>query len=66
VDAVVVGGIGAEALSKLQAADIRVYLSELPTAEAVVAAFKAGTLRFATPATACAHHGHSRCHEGAM
>jgi predicted Fe-Mo cluster-binding NifX family protein len=65
VDAVVVSGIGAGALSKLQTADVRVFLSELPTAEAVVAAFKTGTLRLATPATACAHHGHGQCHQEA-
>jgi len=58
VDAVVINGIGAGALNKLQAADVRVFLSEQPTVEAVVAAFKTGTLRLATPATACAHHGY--------
>jgi len=65
VDAVVVSGIGAGALSKLQASGVRVFLSEQPTVEAVAAAFKTGTLRLATPATACAHHRHGQCHEEA-
>ena len=63
VDAVVVGGIGAGALSKLQAAGVRVFLAEQPTVEAVVAAFKTGTLQLATPEGACAHHRHSQCCE---
>ena len=63
VDAVVVGGIGAGALSKLQAVGVRVFLSVQPTVEAVVAAYKAGTLPLATPATACAHHRHDSCHQ---
>jgi predicted Fe-Mo cluster-binding NifX family protein len=67
VDSVAVSGIGAGALNKLQAAGVRVYLSEQPAVEAVVTAFKAGTLRLATPDTACAHHGHGHgeCHMGA-
>ena len=67
VDSVAVSGIGAGALNKLQAAGVRVYLSEEPAVEAVVTAFKAGTLRLATPDTACAHHGdgHGECHMGA-
>jgi len=39
------------------AANVRVYLSEHPTVEETVDAFKTGTLREVTPATACAHHG---------
>jgi predicted Fe-Mo cluster-binding NifX family protein len=57
IDGMVVGGIGGGALSKLQAAGIRVYLSDLPTVEATVSAFKAGSLREVTPAEACGHHG---------
>ena len=57
IDGMVVGGIGKGALSKLQTAGIRVYLSDLPTVEATVSAFKAGSLREVTPAEACAHHG---------
>jgi predicted Fe-Mo cluster-binding NifX family protein len=58
VDGLAVGGIGGGALSKLQAAGIRVYLSNLPTVEATVSAFRAGTLREVTPAEACGHHRH--------
>jgi len=65
IESVAVSGIGAGALSKLQAADVRVYLSEQPAVEAVVTAFKAGSLRLATPANACAYHRHGRCHEAA-
>ena len=58
VDGMVVGGIGTGALNKLQAANIRVFLSELPTVDATLAAFKAGTLKLVTPQTACGHgHG---------
>jgi predicted Fe-Mo cluster-binding NifX family protein len=57
IDGMVVGGIGGGALSKLQSAGIRIYLSDLPTVEATVSAFKAGSLREVTPAEACAHHG---------
>jgi predicted Fe-Mo cluster-binding NifX family protein len=67
IDGVVVGGIGMGALQKLEAADVSVYWSELPTVAAAVAAFKAGTLKSATRRTACGHHGqgpHSHEHTG--
>lgn len=64
IGAIVVGGIGAGALSKLQASGIEVYLSEPGTASDIVSAFKAGKLQKATPATACAHHG-AGCHTDA-
>ncbi len=57
VEGMVVGGIGMGALNRLQAANIRVFLSEFLTAGAAVDAFKAGTLKVVTPATACGHHG---------
>jgi predicted Fe-Mo cluster-binding NifX family protein len=69
VDAMVVGGIGMNALGKLRTANIRVYFSEHPTVEETVAAFKNGTLREMTPANACAHHGpahHGHVPEGSM
>ena len=53
----VVGGIGMGAFGKLKAANIRVFLSDHPTVGETVAAFKSGTLREVTPATAFAHHG---------
>jgi predicted Fe-Mo cluster-binding NifX family protein len=57
IDGMVVGGIGGGALSKLQAAGIRVYLSDLSTVEATVSALKAGSLREVTPGDACVHRG---------
>jgi predicted Fe-Mo cluster-binding NifX family protein len=57
VDAMVVGGIGRGALGKLQAADIRVYLSQKPTVEETLSALRAGALPEVTPETACGHHG---------
>jgi predicted Fe-Mo cluster-binding NifX family protein len=57
IEGMVVGGIGMGALNKLQAANIRVYLSDFPTAGATVDAFKAGRLKAVTPQTACGHHG---------
>jgi predicted DNA-binding protein (UPF0251 family)/predicted Fe-Mo cluster-binding NifX family protein len=57
IDGMVVGGIGMGALQKFLAEGIRVFISDHETVEDAVAAFKAGTLREATPATACTHHG---------
>ena len=58
VDGVVVGGIGMGALSKLQAANIEVFISSHPTVEKTITALKAGTLQKASPAIACGYHGH--------
>jgi predicted Fe-Mo cluster-binding NifX family protein len=60
VDAMVVGGIGQGALGRLQAANIRVFLSTLDTVDSTLAAFRCGTLREVTPQTACGHHGHGQ------
>ena len=57
-DGMVVGGIGMGALNKLNAANIRVYISEHATVGEVVAAFKAGSLKLMQPNMACAQHGH--------
>ena len=58
-DAIAVGGIGMGALSKLQAANLRVFISTEPTVEKTIAALKSGLLPEATPASACRHgHGH--------
>jgi predicted Fe-Mo cluster-binding NifX family protein len=62
IDGVAVGGIGLGALGKLNAAGVRVFVSNEETVAATVAAFQAGTLREATPATACAQHGHGHGH----
>jgi len=58
IDGMVVGGIGMGALNKLMMAGIRVFLSEHPTVQETVAAFKAGTLKPMQPGMACGHHGH--------
>jgi predicted Fe-Mo cluster-binding NifX family protein len=58
IDSVIVGGIGMGAVEKLRAAGIRVFISRLETVQETLAAFKDGSLAEATPATACAHHGH--------
>jgi len=58
IDSVIVGGIGMGAVEKLRAADIRVFISRLATVKEALAALKDGSLAEATPATACAHHGH--------
>ena len=55
---IVVGGIGMGALNKLMASGIRVFLSEHPTVERTVEAFKADRLRPMTPDIACGGHGH--------
>ena len=57
MDAMVVGGIGMGALSKLNAARVVVYISEHATVGEVVAACKAGSLKLMQPGMACAHHG---------
>ena len=58
IDGIVVGGIGMGALSKLQAAGIRVFLCGEGTVGDAVSAYRAGALQEANPATACQHHGH--------
>jgi len=58
-DGIVVGGIGAGALAKFNAANISVYLASAPTVAETVAALKAGTLERVDPGMACGHHGQS-------
>jgi len=58
IDGMVVGGIGMGALNKLNAAGIRVYISDHGTVAETLAAFKAGALRPMQPDMACANHGH--------
>ena len=57
LDAIVVGGIGMGALSKLQAAGLEVFLSDGGSVSDTIAAWKSGTLRPVTPAVACGRHG---------
>lgn len=62
VQGVLVGGIGAGALSHLQAAGIRVWQADGGTVDAAVASFTAGSPVELTPASACTHHGHGHDH----
>lgn len=64
VDAVAVRGIGAGALSKLQAAGVAVYQADQPIVEEAIVAAKAGALAPATPAYAHARHRHGHGHDG--
>jgi len=57
LDGIVVGGIGAGALARLNAANISVYLASAPTVAATVKAFQKGTLERVEPGMACGHHG---------
>jgi predicted Fe-Mo cluster-binding NifX family protein len=58
IDGMVVGGIGARALMKLEEAGISVFLAEHPTVRQTVAAVQAGTLPVMTSQMTCAQHGH--------
>lgn len=58
VDAMIVGGIGAGALYKLQAAGVRVYRSTMATVKDAISALREGTLLEVDPRSACSHHGH--------
>ena len=67
LDGIVVGGIGAGALFKLQAAGLQVYLSRCRTVADTVAAYKAGELQTVEPGMACGgHHGHVHGHARGM
>lgn len=58
VDAFVVGGIGAGALMKLQAAGIRVFRAPASTVGGCLDAFARNEVEEIDPAGACAGHGH--------
>lgn len=57
VDGVVVSGIGAGALGRLQAAGVKVYQAQVRTAGEALAAFREGSLAEMVPGLACAGHG---------
>ncbi len=57
IDAVVVGGIGAGAINKLNAMNIRVYQASVATVQENVALFKEGGLPEIALENACGHHG---------
>ena len=62
VDGLIVGGIGMGAINKLKAGGIRVFLSDQPTVESTIQAYKDGKLREANSADACKHHGPGHGH----
>jgi len=57
VDAILVGGMGGHAVSRLSAAGIKVYRAAPGTLADAVEAWRAGTLEEITAEGACAHHG---------
>jgi len=57
VEAILVGGIGARAIAKLNADGIRVYRAEPGTVEENLASLTAGQLAEITPAGGCQQHG---------
>jgi predicted Fe-Mo cluster-binding NifX family protein len=58
IDAVVVGGIGAGALRKLQAAGIRVFRANAPTVGACLDAVARNEAEEVSPGGACGRHEH--------
>lgn len=57
IDAIIVGGIGARAVERLNEAGIRVYRSMAGTVRSNVEALKKGSLEELTPDNSCGHHG---------
>jgi len=62
LDALVVGGIGLGALTRLRESGLDVWISAQPDVKATLAALADGSLRRADPAGACAHHGQGHQH----
>ncbi len=58
IDAVIVGGIGAGALGKLNQAGIRTYRSQSETVSANLALFASGSLPEFALQSCCGGHGH--------
>jgi len=56
IEAIIVGGIGARAISKLQANNIKVFRSEPGTVEHNLSLFKKSLLPQLTDNDACVHH----------
>ncbi|MFC2108224.1 NifB/NifX family molybdenum-iron cluster-binding protein [Candidatus Bipolaricaulota bacterium] len=57
VDAVIVGGIGAGAIGKLNASGIRVYRADAGSIEDNLKALREGALTELTPESGCQQHG---------
>jgi predicted Fe-Mo cluster-binding NifX family protein len=58
LDAIIVGGIGARAVERLNEAGIRVYRSTAGTVRDNVEALKKGALEELNADNSCGHHGH--------
>jgi predicted Fe-Mo cluster-binding NifX family protein len=58
IDGIIVRGIGAGALTKLNAAKINVYLSELTIVSDVITMLKTGRLHVIQPGMTCDRHNH--------
>jgi predicted Fe-Mo cluster-binding NifX family protein len=63
IDAAVVRGIGAGALSRLHAANIVVYRSVHGRVGEALAALRTGDLALVKPGMTCAGHGHQHGHD---
>lgn len=66
VASVLVGGIGAGALSKLTAAGIRVYMVGAGSVKDAIEAYNSGALAEVSPAGACHGHDHGQHGHGAQ
>ncbi|HAR43682.1 MAG TPA: diguanylate cyclase [Bdellovibrionales bacterium] len=60
-DGIVVGGIGAGALNRLQSANVKVFKTQHRTIRETVEAYKSNALPEVVPHMACSGHGH---HDG--
>jgi predicted Fe-Mo cluster-binding NifX family protein len=60
VDAILVGGIGARAIDKLNAKNIKVYQATTDTVQRNIDMFNNSLLKQFTLQDACAHHNHGR------
>jgi predicted Fe-Mo cluster-binding NifX family protein len=61
-DALLCGGLGGGAFSRLQRAGLRVYLVREPTTGDCLEAFKEGRMRELTESEVCQGHGHGHAH----
>jgi predicted Fe-Mo cluster-binding NifX family protein len=61
-DALLCGGLGGGAFSRLQRAGLKVFLVREPTVGACLEAFKEGRVRELSESEVCQGHGHSHSH----
>ena len=60
-DGIVVGGIGAGALNKLRASNIKVFKTEHKNITDTIKAYKENSLKEMTPEASCSHHNGHNC-----